>query len=351
MEAWIGPHNRSGLLALGALVGLFALRYLLLRLLTKNTATPGAPRARELAVGVLRTPSAFWCVALALEIGLRGMDLPQSVRSLASNVLVGLVILSVTLVLSNLGGLLAERIVKRVHQDAPVTGLLRALIQGLILLLGLLVLLKSLGIAISPLLTALGVGGLAVALALQDTLSNLFAGVHITVENPFRVGHFVRLEDGLEGYVSDIGWRTTRIRTRPGNLVVIPNAKIASATLVNFHLPRRHLRVALDLGLPLSGDPEHIEEVLAEAMRDAAQLIEGAVPEGEPDVWLVELSKDRQLWRVRLDVAEYARRERVLHALNKRVLIALRAAGLSVAVPLQHVHLQEASLPQVASTA
>jgi small-conductance mechanosensitive channel len=341
MEAWIGPHNRSGLLALGALVGLFGLRYVLLRLLAREQASGDEGRASQVAIGVLKTPSAFWCVALALDIGLRGMDLPELMRSFASNVLVGLVILSVTLVLSNLGGLLAERIVQRVYPDAPVTGLLRALIQGLILLLGLLVLLKSLGIAISPLLTALGVGGLAVALALQDTLSNLFAGVHITVERPFRVGHFVRLEDGLEGYVSDIGWRTTRIRTRPGNLVVIPNAKIARATLVNFHLPRRHFRIALDLGLPLDSDPEQVEQVLCSAMEDAADAIDGAVGQGTPDVWLVEFSNDRQLWRVRLDVTEYARRERVLHALNKRVLVALRAAGLSVALPEHKVHLSE----------
>jgi small-conductance mechanosensitive channel len=342
MSIWFGAHNRSGLFALAALLGLWSLRFLVLRLLAAGAPDGAGRRARDVSAGVLRTPSAFWCVALALHIGLKGMELPASVRGVAANILVGLVILSVTLVVANLGGLLAERIVHQVHKDAPVTGLLRALIQGLVLILGLLVLLKSLGVAISPLLTALGVGGLAVALALQDTLANLFAGVHITVEHPFRVGHFVRLEDGLEGYVTDIGWRSTQIRTRTDNLVVLPNSKIASATLVNFHMPRRHLRIAMDIGLALESDPEEVEPILLEVLNRAAQELDGAVVRRPPDIWLVEIGADRQIWRLRLDIAEYARREVVLHALHKRCLAALRAHDLTIAVPLRKVQLDQA---------
>jgi small-conductance mechanosensitive channel len=88
--------------------------------------------------------------------------------------------------------------------------------------IGGLVLLNSLGVAITPLLTALGVGGLAVALALQDTLSNLFAGVHILASRKVQPGDFIQLDNGMEGYVEDTNWRSTIVRQFPNNILVVP---------------------------------------------------------------------------------------------------------------------------------
>ena len=95
---------------------------------------------------------------------------------------------------------------------------------GLVVGLGLLVVLSGLGISITPMLTALGVGGLAVALALQEPLSNFFAGVFLALAGQIRVGDYVRLDSGQEGFVADFGWRSTRLRMLANNLVVVPNA-------------------------------------------------------------------------------------------------------------------------------
>ena len=101
------------------------------------------------------------------------------------------------------------------------------------IVIGGLVLLGHLGITITPILTALGIGGLAVALALQDTLSNLFAGFHLLADRPVSVGDVVRLENGMEGVVEDIGWRSTRIRQPGEDLIIVPNAKLAQGILTN----------------------------------------------------------------------------------------------------------------------
>ena len=106
-----------------------------------------------------------------------------------------------------------------------VIGVILCVIPGL----GGLVLLNSLGVAITPLLTALGVGGLAVALALQDTLSNLFAGVHILTSRKVQPGDFIQLDNGMQGYVQDTNWRNTIIRQLPNNILVVPNATVASS--------------------------------------------------------------------------------------------------------------------------
>ena len=114
--------------------------------------------------------------------------------------------------------------------------------------------LNGLGLSITPMLTALGVGGLAVALALQDTLANLFAGVYITIAGQIRVGDYLRLDSGQEGYVADIGWRSTRIRMLPNNLVLVPNAKLSQAIVTNYYLPDRELAVLVEVGVDYGSD-------------------------------------------------------------------------------------------------
>ncbi len=97
----------------------------------------------------------------------------------------------------------------------PVTSLTQNLTWLLVMILGTLVALNGLGVSIAPMLTALGIGGLAVALALQDPLSNLFAGLVVTLERQLRVGDEVKLDNGLEGCVVDFSWRSTRLRRQP----------------------------------------------------------------------------------------------------------------------------------------
>src|SRR5205814_7793895 len=102
-----------------------------------------------------------------------------------------------------------------------------------------LILLDVLGVKITPLLTALGVGGLAVALALQDTLSNLFAGVHLLADRPIRVGDYVKIAENIEGHVVDVGWRSTRVRTLGNNVMIVPNKRVAESVIVNYDMPER----------------------------------------------------------------------------------------------------------------
>ena len=95
--------------------------------------------------------------------------------------------------------------------------------------------LAALGIQITPILTALGVGGLAVALALQDTLSNLFAGIHLLADRPIRSGDYVKVADTVEGHVEDIGWRSTRVRMLQNVVVTIPNKRVAESIMLLRH--------------------------------------------------------------------------------------------------------------------
>ena len=142
--------------------------------------------------------------------------------------------------------------------------------------------LNSLGISITPIITALGVGGLAVALALQDTLANLFAGIHILATRKIRPGDYVKLASGEEGYVVDVTWRQTTIRQLPYNIITVPNSQIASTSTTNYNLPHKELSVYVQVGVAYDSDLEHVERVTLEVAKEVMNEVEGGVTGFEP---------------------------------------------------------------------
>lgn len=149
-------------------------------------------------------------------------------------------------------------------------GLLRLLVRVVVLSLALLVLLGSLGISITPLVASLGVGSLAVALALQPSLQQMFAGLYLVMDRPIRVGDFVRLESGEEGQVEAIGWRTVRIRVLQDNVVIVPNDRMASSIIFNYSQPGPESLVLLQVGVAYDSDLDKVEAIALEVARSVA---------------------------------------------------------------------------------
>lgn len=233
-----------------------------------------------------------------------------------------------------------------------MTGLSQALVKWVVMLLGLFILLNSLGVSITPLLTALGVGGLAVALALQDSLSNFFAGLHILVERQVRVGDYIRLQSGEEGYVEDIGWRTTRVRMLPNNMVIIPNSKLAQSIITNFYLPEKRMALLIPMSVSYDSDPEHVERVLVEEARKAAGEVQGLLRDPPPFVRFIPGFGDSSLdFTLICQVAEFVDQYLVQHELRKRIFKRFREEGIEIPFPQRVVHLrgsgrkEEDSLP------
>lgn len=232
----------------------------------------------------LRWPSLFWCLAAALQIGLRFADLPAKQDRLAATLVVTFLIISFTLVVANgLVRLLALYASLRNVQFAG-SGLSRAMTQVFVYSIGLLTLLGYLGISITPALTALGVGGLAVALALQEPLANFFAGVLILIESPIEVGDFIKLSSGEEGTVSDIGWRTTRIVMGVNNGIVIPNSKITSSILINHSLPTPMMVTEIEIPVAHGADLDVVMRLLNEAAAEALEGGDGLLADPPPTV-------------------------------------------------------------------
>lgn len=296
----------------------------------------------DIVIASLRFPSLFWAVALGASLGIGLSELPARYTAGITLAISLLLIVSATIASANLAGRIFSSFIQSKQLPFPSTGLAYGIIKGTIYLVGLLVMLAQMGISIAPLLTALGVGGLAVALALQDTLANVFAGLHIIVERSIRVGDFIRLESGQEGYVDDITWRTTRVRMLPNNIVVIPNSKLAQSVVTNYYLPEKRMSLLIPVSVSYASDPEQVERILVEEAKEGAKTIPGLLAEPEPFVRFIPGFGDSSLdFTLICQVAEFTDQYVAQHELRKRIFKRFKAEGIDIPFPQRTVHLRE----------
>jgi small-conductance mechanosensitive channel len=321
------------------ILGLF--RNLCLRLLSRYADSTGS-KVAEITLLSLKTPSFYWCLAIGLSIGV-GLSEPSTKYALAINKFIEIIlILSITLAAANLTGALLRSYIHKMDIPIPTTGLAFGIIKGSILIIGFLIVLSSLGIAISPMITALGVGGLAVALALQDTLSNLFAGMHILLEKSIRIGDFIRLESGLEGRVDDITWRTTRIRMLSNNMVVIPNNKLSQSVVTNYSLPEKRMSLQVPVSVRFDTDPDKVEAILTDEACKAVHDVEGILADPAPTVMLIPGFGASSLdFTLNCQMEDVINQPKIVHELRKRILKRLKKEGIELPYPQQIIYIQE----------
>jgi small-conductance mechanosensitive channel len=327
------------ILAATLLVG-FVVRQLLFRALRRR-----AERTGSLAAGFLlrslRGTVMIWVLILALHLATEFSDLPARQEKTIGKTLLVLWIISLTLAAAQAAGQLVRLYGSRVQTASPVTSLTQNLVRLGVVTLGLLILLDVFGISITPLLTALGVTGLAVALGLQDTLSNLFAGFYISVANQVRIRDYIRLDSGEEGYVTDITWRSTTVQTLARNLIIVPNSKLAQAIVTNYHLPEKDMRLAVPVGVSYDSDPEAIERILVEVATAAAGEVQGLLAQPEPYVRFLPGFGDSSLnFTLYCQVTEFADQYLVQHELRKRIFKRFREEGIEIPFPIRTVYLR-----------
>ncbi len=304
---------------------------------TKSGLTDGVVRSTKGA-------TLPWCFMAGIYAGIRVSQLPEVWAAVADKVLVSLFILSIALAGASLAGVLIARYARKSVMGAPMSSLVQNSVRGLILILGILVLLDTLGVKITTLIAALGIGTLAVALALQDTLSNLFAGAYIVLSRNIRAGDYIKLDAGPEGYIVDIGWRATTIRPFENTIVIIPNSKLSQSIVTNYNLPEPWIQVAIPINVSYDTDVDRLEQILVEEGKKAIKEVPGMLPDFEPVVRFMPGFGDFSLnfvfvFRVKQFVDQYF----VQHELRKRILKRFRQEGITIPFPIRTVHLEHDS--------
>ncbi len=327
--------------ALGCMLILLIVRLVTFRVLhawAKRTAS----QLDDIIIDSTKNPSILLAAAVGIHIGLSFSEIPAKHMAYIGKILHVIIILSVTVASATLAGKLFRNYVQQSNIPIPTTGLAYAILKATILIIGFLIILTDLGISIAPLITALGVGGLAVALALQDTLANLFAGVHILMEKSIRIGDFVKLETGQEGFVDDITWRSTRVRMLPNNMVVIPNSKLAQSVVTNYSLPDRRMALQIPVSVSYSSDPDEVGRVLVEEAKKAAVEVPGLLGDPEPVVRFIPGFGESSLdFTLACHVREFTDQYAVQHELRKRIFKRFNEEGIEMPFPTRTVYVRE----------
>ncbi len=287
----------------------------------------------------LRFMPLLWLSLFALHIFLEEVKVPQILKVFKDKALWVILILSLSIFLSRfLGGLLRVYI-NRYREDMPATSLVVQIARVAIIVVGIIIALDKIGIAITPIITALGIGGLAVALALRDTLENLFAGFYILAARQIKVGDFIRLENGQEGFVEDITWRNTLIKQPTNNLIIVPNSKLSTSIITNFHTPQPELNIVIPVGVSYDSDLEKVEEVTLRVAREVQKEVEGAVEEFEPFIRFTQFGDFSINFNVILRAKDFPSQHLVKSEFIKRLKKAYDEEGIKIPYPVREVYL------------
>lgn len=329
-------------LLIGSLVAGLIVRRVLFRIMRQWDAhTQG--HLGELISESFKGAILLWSLILGVHLATQNSRIPRPYLHYVPTTLQVLWILSLTIVMGHLAGSAVRFYGSRVAGAQAVTSLTQKLAQLVVVAMGLAWILRVIfDLNLTPILTTLGVGGLAVALALQDTLSNLFAGFYVSISGLVRVGDYIKLSTGEEGSISDITWRCTILRGQSNNLVVIPNNKLGQAIYTNYQLPDPRIATSLTIGVSCDSDVDRVTAVLLDEATAAASHIDGMLSDPAPYVLFSPGPGDWSLgFQVNFDVNEFASQPQVQSELRKRIVKRLRREGISMPFPTRTLILEE----------
>jgi MscS family membrane protein len=290
-------------------------------------------------------PSLRWLIViLALHIATaRLVFVGAELKTFLANIYFVLGVVTSLLILWRLIDLAHEWYRKELAQEGradeldPVLLLLTRLSHILLAVVGASILLSHFGINITALLAALGIAGLALSLAAQDTLSDAISGFIILADRPYRVGDRIEIQgEGTWGDVVDIGLRTTRIRTRDNRVVIVPNSVIGANQVINYSYPDPRYRIQTHVGIPYGADIEAARQIIIDTVRQ----VEGVLPDKPVDALYIEMGDSARIVRVRWWIESYVDTRQMLDRVHTALERALDGASIEMPFPTQSIRLQ-----------
>ena len=228
--------------------------------------------------------------------------------------------------------------------DDEIFPLFRKIARVLIYVLGIIIILSELGVEIAPLVAGRGIAGLAVALALQDTLGNFFAGVYMMADKPIRPNDYIKLDGTeVEGTVVEVGWRSTKILTLANNYVFVPNSKIAQSIITNFYSPETRMGYVMDFSASYDDEPEKVVEALLEAAKEVEKRTGKIRADVGPSWARADSFGESSInYKVGVQVATYVDRFAIKGEMVNEVYRQFKKRGITIPFPTRTVYLKGA---------
>lgn len=218
----------------------------------------------------------------------------------------------------------------RARRGLRLPPLIPKVVVGTVYVIGALVAMTLLieGFDLGPLLATSAVTSLVLGLALQPILGNFFSGLVISFERPFRINDWIQL-GATEGRVVDITWRTTHLRTRDNDNLIVPNSLIASQELTNYYYPHPLHLERVNVHVHYRTPPYRVTDALLEA----ARAVEGVLDKPSPEVFVLDFAESGIIYELRVWMQDIADRPRLESELRRRVWEVFRRRGLSIPFP------------------
>lgn len=329
----------SGAAALGAATG-WLLAGTLLEHARKRAVASGS-RTGIAFVEAFRGLLPIWGALIPLRIVPKVLAHPMA--TLLADVVFIALVLSVCLFVSRAMIGWMRAVFEELNGQGRSASILGIIVRAVVFTIGALVILHDLGISITPIVTALGVGGLAVALALQGTLANLFAGLQLLASRQLRVGDFVKLGSGEEGFVADITWRNTTIKALPNHLIVVPNVKLADSILLNYDQPDPEVAVLVQVGVSYGSDLEKVESTTVATAREVMRDLQPGIKDFDPFVRFHTFGPSSIDMSVIMRAVQFTDRYELKHTFIKKLHWRYRAEGITIPFPMRTVRLEPIS--------
>jgi len=292
----------------------------------------------DVIVDILTKPVYIIIVFTGLYLALRSLSQLEPYFTYIDGIFFVVTILLLALIASDILRIVLSFWLRAQKQYEKMPKLLSHVAAILIYLIAFLMILDHFHVEITPLVAAYGLGGLAIALALQDTLSNVFAGLHIISDQPINFGDYIHVEGGVSGFVEDIGWRSTRIRTLPNTLVIIPNAKLAESIITNYSLPVLEMSVVIQCGIDYGSDLEKVEKVTIDVAKQIQETVPGAMKNFQPFIRYHTFDESNINFSIILRVEEPATKYIVTHEFIKALKKRYDEEGIEISWPIVKIH-------------
>lgn len=305
--------------------------------LTKKTKTD----IDDLIVKRTNKPISLILVLIGFRLALFPLGIKQTILDILENTISSLIIIIVTyiiiavtdIIIDNWSKKLAEKTESEIDDD--LIPLFHRFSRIVISIVGLLFVLPAWGIQIGPLLTSLGIAGVAIAFALQTTLGNIFGGVSIILDKSIKVGDKIKLDADTMGTVMDVGLRSTKINTWDNELITIPNGKLADSKILNFIQPDPSIRIAVDFGVEYGSEAPRVRKVVL----DALSKIHNVLRKPEPQIMFMEMADFALKFRALFWVGTFDEKFQTKCVATEEIYNALRKANIGIPFPTRTLHI------------
>ena len=332
MNTWFIP---AIIVFIGIVLGMIFKQVIHTRL--KKAALTSEWEGDDIILHAVESQIVLWFFWAALSLALRDVEIAEPFGLYVSNFLIIILVASITHAAAKLIVGLLDLWSKKQGGGFPSTTMFTNFVWITVYSIGLLVILDALNISIAPMLTALGIGGLAVSLALKDTLTDVFAGLHILLSKKVQPGDFVSLDSGEMGYIQNITWRNTKMLERTNNIIHIPNTKLSNAIIKNYDSGDPSFSVKIPVGVGYDSDLDVVERVVMEVANDLHQYMDEMNKQSTPSFKFRGFGQSSIDFMVYFRGNKYGDQNPIIHAFVKKLHKRFNEEGIEIPFPMRTV--------------